>query len=64
MSVTFIDGAPLHVPNLEAYWRDSRPFETERRREQARIDALFAPHDARVRAEREARWAAEENRNV
>lgn len=60
MAITFLDGAPLHVPTLEAYWRDPRSFEAERQAWQARINALFADHDARVRAEQEARWAAEE----
>lgn len=58
--MTFLGGMPLFVPNLEAFWRDSRPFEAERAREQAKMDALFAEHDARVRAEQERRWAQEE----
>lgn len=58
--ITFLGGTPLYVPTLEAYWRDPAPFEAERAREQAKIDALFAKHDARVRAEQERRWAQEE----
>lgn len=58
--VTFLGGLPLYVPTLEQYWRDPRPFEAERAREQAKMDALFAEHDARVRAEQERRWAQEE----
>jgi hypothetical protein len=56
----FIGGAPLRCPNLEAYWSDPAPFEAERRDGQAKIDALFAAHTARVRAQQEARWAQEE----
>ena len=59
-TITFINGEPLKVPALEAYWRDPQPFEAERVRGQAAIDALFEDHRARVRAEQEARWAAEE----
>lgn len=59
MTITFIGGAPLHVPELERYWRDPRPFEAERQREQARIDALFAEHDRQQRARQEERWARE-----
>lgn len=57
--LTFIDGAPLFVPTLEAYWRDPRPFEAAKREGQAQVKALFSAHDARVRAEQEARWARE-----
>lgn len=35
-------------------------YERQRREGQAKIDALFAAHTARVRAQQEARWAAEE----
>ena len=45
---------------LEAYWRDPTPFEAEQVAGQAQINALFAPHEARIRAQMEARWAAEE----
>jgi hypothetical protein len=45
---------------LEAYWRDPAPFEAERVEGQAQINALFAPHEARIRAQMEAMWAAEE----
>lgn len=58
--MTFIGGTPLFVPDLQEYWRDPMPFEIERQEGQARIDALFAKHDAMVRAAQEARWAAEE----
>lgn len=34
-------------------------YRAEREHEQAKIDALFVGHDARVRAVQEARWALE-----
>jgi len=58
--ITFLGGMPLYVPNLEAFWRDPRPFEAERAREQAKVDALFAEHDAKWRAEQAKRWEDEE----
>lgn len=47
-------------PTLEAYWHDPAPFEAEKVVGQARLNAVFAPHEARVRAQMEARWTAEE----
>jgi hypothetical protein len=44
---------------IEAYWRDPTPFDAARVEGQARIDALFVPHEARVKAQMEARWASE-----
>ena len=45
---------------LEAYWRDPAPFEAEKAAGQAQVNALFAEHEAKCRADREARWAADE----
>ena len=50
------------MEEIQAYWRDPRPFEAARKQGQAEIDALFAEHNARVRAKQEARWAKEEKK--
>lgn len=44
---------------IEEYWRDPTPFDIARIEGQARINALFVPHEMRVWAELEARWARE-----
>jgi len=44
---------------IESYWRNSKPFDEERARRLAIFNAAMAPHDARVRAEQERRWAFE-----
>jgi len=45
---------------IEAYWRNPKPFDEERARRLAILNAAMAPHDARVRASQEARWAKEQ----
>ncbi|RYF11403.1 MAG: hypothetical protein EOO77_19450 [Oxalobacteraceae bacterium] len=60
MIYTIIDDEPLSVPTLEMYWKNPAPFEAEKVEGQAQINALFAPHEARIRAQMEAMWAAEE----
>lgn len=57
--IYLIDGEVLNVPTLQAYWNDPQPFEEERARRLAIFNAAMAAHDARVRAERERRWAFE-----
>lgn len=59
----FIDGSVIFCPNLQAYWRDPAPYEAEKRAGQAGIDRLFAPHDARVREDKERIWALIEQEN-
>lgn len=44
---------------IEAFWRDPRPALAEQARRREIFNAAMAPHYARVRAEQEARWAAE-----
>ncbi|MGI4744922.1 MAG: hypothetical protein ACRYGI_11505 [Janthinobacterium lividum] len=49
----------MNMEAIEAYWRDPSTFIAERARRFAEFDAAMAPHDARVRAKQEARWAQE-----
>ncbi len=60
MTITFIDGAPLNVPTLEAYWKNPEPFDAERAWKRRQFEQAMAAHDAREKAKREARWAEEE----
>ncbi len=53
------DAQRYDFAEIEAYWRDPAPFQAARAAGQARIDAAFASHEARVRAQLEARWARE-----
>ena len=54
------DTAPVYAPTCEAYWRDPAPFDAAKVQGQTEIDALFASHEARWKAEQEARWAVED----
>lgn len=58
--MTFIDGAPLMVPNLERYWSNPAPYDAERAWKRRQFEEAMAAHDARVRAQQEKRWAREE----
>lgn len=48
---------PMDMSALKSFWRDPAPYIAEERRRRAQFDAAMAPHDARVRAAQEARWA-------
>lgn len=52
--------APNPFAEIEAFWADPTPYEYARIAGQAAINALFADHEARVRAEQAARWARED----
>ncbi|MFE8106941.1 hypothetical protein [Sphingomonas melonis] len=54
------DAPANEFSTIEEYWRNPAPFEAAKVAGQAQVNALFADHEAKCRAEREARWAAEE----
>lgn len=58
--VAVAEGEPGKWSVIEEYWRNPAPFDAEEAARKAAWDASWAKHDARVRAEREARWAREE----
>lgn len=58
--ITFISGEPLHCPELENYARNPAPYDAERAWKRRQFEEAMAAHDARVRAEQEARWLEEE----
>jgi len=50
------------IPTLARYWNDptfAAILDAEQDARRARFRAAMAPHDARVRAEQEMRWAVE-----
>ncbi|MEH3121203.1 MAG: hypothetical protein PGN16_04350 [Sphingomonas phyllosphaerae] len=55
-----IDPTPIDCTEINEALRYPARYEARRAAAQAEIDALFSEHNARVRAEQEARWAAEE----
>ncbi len=57
--ITFIDGAPLRCPDLEAYWQNPRPFEAEVTERRASIHAHIDAGMAALNAKQAARWDAE-----
>lgn len=58
--VTFVDGAPILIPNLRRYWQDPRPFEAERAVCQAELNDRLTQRDAHCR---ERVWAMIEQEN-
>lgn len=61
---TELDGATERAlvgdfSTLEAYWANPEPFEAERRRGQAQIDALFVAHEANVLKQMQDIWDRE-----
>lgn len=57
--ITFIDGAPLRCPDLEAYWQNPAPFEAEREAQRAIAHAAIDAGMAASRARQLARWDRE-----
>lgn len=55
-----IEDKPIECDAINEALRYPARYEMRRAAGQAEIDALFARHNARVRAAQEARWAAEE----
>lgn len=61
---TELDGATERVlvsdfSTLEAYWANPEPFEAERRRGQAQINALFVDHEANTLKQMQDMWDRE-----
>lgn len=61
---TELDGATERAlvndfSTLEAYWHNPEPFEIDRRRGQAEIDALFSAHEENVLKQMQAIWDKE-----
>lgn len=61
---TELDGATERAlvsdfSTLEAYWRDPAPFEADRRRGQAEINAAFVQHEVNVLKQMQAIWDKE-----
>ncbi|APX66291.1 hypothetical protein AV944_11130 [Sphingomonas sp. LK11] len=57
--ITFIDGAPLRCPDLEAYWQNPRPFEAEVTERRASIHSHIDAGMAALNAKQAARWDRE-----